>query len=51
MSNTVYLIKKLCVDSLENDYSAAQSYDVIGYMINKEEADKYAAKGGSYAGT
>jgi hypothetical protein len=51
MSDGIFLIQKLWIDSMENDSSHAMGYGNVGFVYTKEEADEIVAAGGKYIGT
>lgn len=46
----MYLIKKLWIDSLENEYYLAHGYEVIGFVTDKEEAKRITKESGVVIG-
>ncbi len=47
----IFLIKKLSIDTLENDYNKAVTYNVIGYVTDAELANSIVDNGGRYEGS
>lgn len=40
----IFIIKQLWIDSMENEYGAAQGYSVIGFVRTEDEAQEMCSK-------
>lgn len=48
--NTIFIIEKLYISVMENDYSEAATYKSIGFVNTLDEASSVVEKMGSYDG-
>ena len=48
VSGSIFLIKKLWLDSMENEYNSAKGYNAFGYVTTEDEAIEFCKKGKMY---
>jgi hypothetical protein len=44
----IYIIEETHLDYLENHYSDAVYHEIIGFITDKEQAEKFCNEGGRY---
>ena len=50
MDNSLWLIEKMWIDDMENRIENALGYNIVGYVMTKEEADKEITFAGTITG-